>query len=66
MNTQTDTKNKDLIRGGQFIVKESKAEDVFTPEDFTEEQQMMRDSVKEFVDREIWPKKEEPKLVSRY
>jgi alkylation response protein AidB-like acyl-CoA dehydrogenase len=59
MNTQTDTKNKDLLRGGQFIVKESKAEDVFTPEDFTEEQQMMRDSVKDFVDREIWPKKEE-------
>lgn len=59
MNTQTDTKNKELLRGGQFIVKESKAEDVFTPEDFTEEQQMMRDSVKEFVDREIWPKKEE-------
>lgn len=55
----TETTNKDLLRGGQFIVKESKAEDIFTPEDFTEEQQMMRDSVKEFVDREIWPKKEE-------
>lgn len=55
----TDTTNKDLLRGGQFIVKESKAEDIFTPEDFTEEQQMMKDSVKEFVDREIWPKKEE-------
>ena len=55
----TDTSNKDLLRGGQFIVKESKAEDIFTPEDFTEEQQMMKDSVKEFVDREIWPKKEE-------
>ncbi len=50
---------KDLIRGGQFIVKETKAEDVFTPEDFNEEQLMMRDSVKEFIDREVWPKKEE-------
>lgn len=40
------------------MVKETKAEDVFTPEDFTEEQKMMRDSVKEFVDREIWPHKE--------
>ena len=46
------------IRGGQFIVKESQAENIFTPEDFTEEQQMMRDSVKEFVDRELWPNKE--------
>ncbi|XLS27915.1 acyl-CoA dehydrogenase family protein [Flavobacteriaceae bacterium M23B6Z8] len=54
-----ETIDKELTRGGQFLVKETKAEDVFTPEDFTEEQQMMRDSVKEFVDREIWPKKEE-------
>ena len=50
--------NSELLRGGQFIVKETKAEDVFTPEDFSEEQKMMRDSVKEFVDREIWPNKE--------
>ncbi len=53
-----DTIDKDLIRGGQFLVKETKADDVFTPEDFSEEQKMMRDSVKEFVDREIWPNKE--------
>ena len=44
-------------RGGQFIVKETKCEDIFTPEDFNEEQIMMRDSVKEFVDKEIWPNK---------
>ncbi|MBS3738081.1 acyl-CoA dehydrogenase family protein [Mesohalobacter halotolerans] len=56
---ETTEKQQDMIRGGQFIVKETKAEEIFTPEDFTEEQQMMRDSVKEFVDREIWPKKEE-------
>ncbi|PTX43330.1 hypothetical protein C8P64_1857 [Christiangramia gaetbulicola] len=55
----TETANKDLLRGGQFLVKETKSEDVFTPEDFNEEQIMMRDSVKEFVEREIWPHKEE-------
>jgi len=47
----------DTTRGGQFLVKETKCEDVFTPEDFSEEQIMMRDSVKEFVDKEIWPNK---------
>lgn len=47
------------IKGGEFIVKESKSEDIFTQEDLTEEQQMMKESVKEFVDREIWPKKPE-------
>ena len=48
----------DIIRGGQFLVKETKCEDIFTPEDFNEEQVMMRDSVIEFVDKEIWPNKE--------
>ena len=47
-----------IIRGGQFLVKETKCEDIFTPEDFNEEQVMMRDSVIEFVDKEIWPNKE--------
>lgn len=49
--------NKEILRGGQFIVKETPCEDIFTPEDFSEEQKMMKDSVKEFVDREIWPHK---------
>ena len=48
----------DKTRGGQFIVKETKFEDVFTPEDFNADQLMMRDSVKEFVDKEIWPNKD--------
>jgi alkylation response protein AidB-like acyl-CoA dehydrogenase len=46
-----------ITRGGQFLVRETKCEDIFTPEDFNEEQLMMRDSVKEFVDKEIWPYK---------
>ena len=49
---------QETIRGGQFLVKQTKAADVFTPEDFSEEQQMMRDAVKEFVDREVWPHKD--------
>jgi alkylation response protein AidB-like acyl-CoA dehydrogenase len=49
---------KDITRGGQFLVKETAAENIFTPENFSEEQIMMRDSVKEFIDREVWPNKE--------
>ncbi len=52
-----DIKQQDVTRGGQFLVKETKCEDVFTPEDFSEEQQMMRDMVRDFVDKEIWPNK---------
>lgn len=45
---------KEILRGGQFLVKETNCEDVFTLEDLSEEQKMMRDSTKEFVDRELW------------
>ncbi len=49
---------ENIIRGGQFLVKETKCEDIFTPEDFSEEQLMMKESVMEFIDREIWPNKD--------
>lgn len=52
-----DTIEKQVTRGGQFLVKETKSEDIFTPEDFSEEQLMMKQMVKEFVDKEIWPNK---------
>ena len=50
---------KNITRGGEFVIKESRCDEVFTPEDFSEEQKMMRDAVKEFADKEIWSKKEE-------
>ena len=49
---------KKLIKGGEFIIKENSPDDIFTPEDFSEEQIMMKESVKEFIDREVWPNKE--------
>ncbi|MCM4152312.1 acyl-CoA dehydrogenase [Arenibacter sp. N53] len=49
----TEATTKEILRGGQFLVKETNCQDIFTPEDFSEEQKMMRDSVIEFNDREI-------------
>ncbi|MBT4840039.1 MAG: acyl-CoA dehydrogenase [Flavobacteriaceae bacterium] len=48
------TEQNELLRGGQFLVKQTACEDVFTLEDLSEEQKMMRDSTKEFVDKELW------------
>ncbi len=53
-----ETNQKSVTIGGSFIIKESNPNDIFTPEDFTEEHKMMKDSVIEFVDREIVPKKQ--------
>ncbi|CDF79681.1 butyryl-CoA dehydrogenase [Formosa agariphila KMM 3901] len=52
-----ETTEKDILRGGQFLIKETLSEDVFTPEDFSEEQNMMKEAVIEFNDREIIPNK---------
>ncbi|NOR27754.1 MAG: acyl-CoA dehydrogenase [Lutibacter sp.] len=46
------------IKGGEFLIKEIKAEDIFITEEFNEEQKMMKDAVIEFIDREVWPLKE--------
>jgi len=53
-----ETKEKIIVKGGAFIISNESPDEIFTPEDFNEEQIMMRDSVKEFIDREVWPKKE--------
>ena len=50
----TEIMNKEILRGGQFLVKETNCEDIFTLEDLNEEQRMMRESTKEFVDRKLW------------
>ena len=44
---------EDYIKGSEFIIKESTPETIFTPENFSEEQILMKDSVKEFVDSRI-------------
>lgn len=44
--------------GGAFIIQNHSIPEIFTPEDFNEEQQMMKAAVKEFIDREVWPHKE--------
>ena len=49
---------KNISQGGGFIVKETEASTVFSPEDFSEEQLMMKESVQEFVDRDIVPNRE--------
>jgi len=51
------TKNKIKLKGGEFILKESFSDEIFTPEDFSEEQLMMRETIIDFMDREIWPDK---------
>ncbi len=46
---------KKSINGGEFLVQETAAEDVFIFEEFSEEQKMMAQACQDFIDTEIIP-----------
>lgn len=51
--------DKKIIKGGEFLVKETSFEDIFIPEEFNEEQNMMAQTCKDFVDKQVLPKIDE-------
>ncbi len=53
MSTTTSTTN--TLKGGEWLIKESNAFETFTPEDFNEEQRMVKDMCLQFLDTEVLP-----------
>lgn len=43
------------VKGGEWLVKEASPFETFTPEDFAEEQLMIRDMCNQFLDAEVYP-----------
>ncbi|MEW6703099.1 MAG: acyl-CoA dehydrogenase family protein [Bacteroidota bacterium] len=63
-----ETIKTEVLKGGEFLIKETDLQYVFIPEELREEQRMMADAAREFVEKEIWPKldaidKQEPNLT---
>src|SRR5881227_2736493 len=50
---------KKIIVGGSFLIEERTPEEVFTPEDFTEEHRMIADTARQFMDGEVRPRIED-------
>ncbi len=48
-------KEKDYIKGGAFLIEDREADEIFTPEDFTEEHRMIGETTREFVNNEVHP-----------
>lgn len=46
---------KKAIKGGEFLIKETNAQDVFIPEEWNEEQRMIAQSCHDFLATEVWP-----------
>ena len=53
------TEQKEAIKGGEFLIKETDAKDVFIPEEWTEEQKMIAETCREFIIHEVWPRLDE-------
>src|SRR5213075_965358 len=53
MSAATDTRT--LLKGGEWLTKESLPSDIYTPENFSEEQLMIRDMCEQFLDKEVYP-----------
>jgi alkylation response protein AidB-like acyl-CoA dehydrogenase len=45
----------EVVKGGEFIVKETEAKDIFIPEEFDEEQKMIAQTCQDFLDTEVMP-----------
>ncbi len=43
------------MKGGEFLIKEQKANEVFIPEELNEEQKMFRSMTVDFIESKIWP-----------
>ena len=52
------TDNNKILNGGEFIIKSSNSENTFCPEDFSEEQKMIQETVEDFIKTEVYPNTE--------
>ena len=50
-----ETTTKQSLKGGEWLIKESQPADSFIPEDFSEEQKMIRDMCEQFLKTEVLP-----------
>jgi alkylation response protein AidB-like acyl-CoA dehydrogenase len=51
----TQAMKNNLITGGEFLVKQTKPEEVFIPEQFDEEQRMIGETCQDFLETEVFP-----------
>ena len=45
----------EAIKGGEFLIKETEAKNIFIPEEWNEEQKMIAQTCQDFLEKEIFP-----------
>jgi len=51
--------NNKLLKSGEFLVKEVDSKDIFIPEEFNEEQRMIAQTCRDFLEAEVYPNLEQ-------
>lgn len=65
----TGTATQQAIKGGEFLIRETQASEIFIPEEFNEEQRMIQQQCRDFLAKEVYPRLDEidsmkdPKLM---
>jgi len=65
----TSVEQKKAIKGGEFLIRETEAHEIFTPEEWNEEQRMIANTCKDFLKQEVYPRlneidsQKDPKLM---
>ncbi|MDN4165604.1 acyl-CoA dehydrogenase family protein [Cytophagales bacterium LB-30] len=54
-----ETKEKTMPKGGEFLIKETAAANIFIPEEWTEEQKMIAQTCRDFLEAEVFPRLDE-------
>jgi alkylation response protein AidB-like acyl-CoA dehydrogenase len=55
----TSAEKKKAIRGGEFLIRDTQANEIFIPEEFNEEQIMIRQQCRDFLDKEVYNRLDE-------
>src|SRR5882762_11764270 len=50
---------KQIVQGGAFLIADRTPDEIFTPEDFTEEHRMIAETTRQFIDNEVIPRIDE-------
>jgi alkylation response protein AidB-like acyl-CoA dehydrogenase len=46
----------EYVKGGSFLLQETEASEIFTPEDFNEQHRMIAQTTSDFIDKEVLPR----------
>lgn len=51
-----ETAKTEVLKGGEFLIRDCQSDEIYTPEEINEEQKMMTEMIADFIAKDIWPR----------